>query len=302
MAWRSVHIGKPARLSYGDRQLIVDQDGGSVTLALEDIACLVLDTPQVSVTGALLSACADAGIAVIVPDDKHHPSGVLLPFHRHHAQAYVAHVQVGITQPLKKRLWQNLVVAKITNQADALALKKMADANILREMAGHVGSGDPDNVEAKAARLYWSRLFADFIRRDESDIRNALLNYGYAVVRAALARAVVACGLIPAFGLNHASKTNAFNLVDDLIEPFRPLVDILAFDQFITADAVQLSLDDRRAMAAVLTRDCWIGRERMTVLTATESVATSLVQAMETGSAAVLRMPTLTSPKKTGAA
>jgi CRISPR-associated protein Cas1 len=231
MAWRRVHISQPSRLTFRDRQFVVAQDDGEVSLAIEDIAWLVLDTRQVSVTGSLLSALAESGVAMIVPDAKHYPAGVLLPFHQHHAQAHIAHIQVGISQPLKKRLWQTLVIAKIRNQAMLLDRLSRPRARALFAMAECVGSGDPDNVEAQAARTYWSNLFSDFTRGNEADRRNALLNYGYAVVRAALARASAASGLLPAFGVHHASRSNAFNLVDDLIEPFRPFVDQTAHER-----------------------------------------------------------------------
>lgn len=291
MAWRGVHISRPARLSFRDGQLIVAQEDGEVFLAIEDIAWLVLDTPQTSVTGALLSALAGRGVAMIVPDAKHHPAGVLLPFHQHHAQAHVAHMQVGIGLPLKKRLWQALVVAKISNQAALLDRLGRPRARALSAMAGRVGSGDPDNIEAQAARVYWPDLFQAFTRGNEVDRRNALLNYGYAVVRAALARACTASGLLPAFGVHHASRTNAFNLVDDLIEPFRPFVDRAVHDLARDEARGELTVDDRRTMAGILNHPAAIGQERMTLLAATEIVAASMVRAMENNSAALLQMP-----------
>lgn len=212
MAWRGVHISKPARLNFRDRQLIVSQDDGEVSLSVEDIAWLILDTPQISITGSLLSALAENGVVMIVPDTKHHPAGVLLPFHQHHAQASIAHMQVNISLPLKKRLWQKLIVAKIRNQAMLLEQLGRPHAKALYAMAERVGSGDPDNIEAQAARNYWPALFSDFTRGNENDWRNALLNYGYMVVRAAIARACVASGLLPAFGIHHESQMNAFNL------------------------------------------------------------------------------------------
>lgn len=290
MAWRGVHISQPARLKHRDRQLVVIQDDGAASLAVEDIAWIILDTPQVTITGSLLSALAENGVAMIVLDARHHPAGILLPFHRHHAQAHIAHAQIAISQPLKKRLWQTLVVAKIRNQAALLEQLGHPHVRALAAMAERVGSGDPDNIEAQAARTYWSALFSDFTRANEDDRRNALLNYGYAVMRAAIARACVASGLLPAFGLHHASKTNAFNLVDDLIEPFRPFVDRVAHDHAPECGDA-LTVDDRRRMAAVLNDSAIIGRERMTVLAATEAVATSLVRAIEYGSAALLSTP-----------
>jgi CRISP-associated protein Cas1 len=293
MAWRGVHISQPARLKHKDNQLVVEQDSGTVCLPLEDIAWLILDTPQVSLTGALLSALSTAGVAMIVPDDKHNPAGVLLPFHQHHAQAHIAHAQVGMSSPLKKRMWQTIIVAKIENQARHLQQQGRDQARPVQAMAARVASGDPDNIEAQAARAYWSALFEKFTRSDDTDRRNALLNYGYAVVRAALARACVASGLLPAFGIHHASKTNAFNLIDDLIEPFRPFVDRVAFARAQSTDDAHLTVDDRRLMANILNDTAKLGAERMTLLAATEATAMSLLRVIENGTAALLMLPEL---------
>lgn len=292
MAWRGLHISNPARLGYRANQLVVEQDDGTRTFPTEDIAWLILDTPQVTITGALLSALAENGVAMIVPDARHHPAGMLLSFHQHHLQSAVAHSQIGMSLPLKKRLWQKLVVAKIENQAAVLRAIGSDEAKALSAMAGRVGSGDPDNLEAQAARAYWPYIFAGFKRHYE-DRRNGLLNYGYAVVRAALARACAASGLLPAFGLHHCSRANAFNLVDDLLEPFRPSVDRMARSRAAEEDGETLSLDDRRHMAGILGESVSIGDERLTVLAATESVAASLVRAIDQGSAALLHTPAL---------
>lgn len=292
MAWRGLHVSKPARLTHSNKQIVVEQDDGEASFPIEDIAWLILDTPQISLTGSLLSALVENGVALIVPDGKHHPAGVLLPFHQHHAQAHVAHAQIAVSGPLKKRLWQKLVVAKIENQAAVLRELGSDEARALSAMAARVGSGDPGNIEAQAARAYWRRLFAEFRRHDE-DRRNGLLNYGYAVVRAALARACVAAGLLPAFGLHHASRVNAFNLVDDLIEPFRPAVDRLARSRSESEEADDLTLEDRRHMANILSENVSLGDERLTILVATELVAASLVRAIDGGSAALLQSPAL---------
>ena len=291
MAWRGVHISQPCRLTCRDGQLVVTQEAGEVALAIEDIACVVLDTPQLTITGYVLSALADKGVVMIVPDATHHPAGVLLPFHRHHAQAHVAHMQTGMSQPLKKRLWQALVIAKIRNQAGVLQQLGRPQAKALSAMVERVGSGDPDNIEAQAARMYWQDLFTDFTRANDQDRRNVLLNYGYAVVRAALARACVAAGLLPAFGIHHASRSNAFNLVDDLIEPFRPFVDRAAYNQAEAAPGAALTVEDRRCMAGILHATVAIGAEQISLLVAAGMVAMSVVRAMEYGSTALLQTP-----------
>ena len=215
MAWRGVHITQPARLTLADGQIVFTREDGVVRLAIEDVAWMVIDTPQVMLSTALISACMDAGMVLITTDRTHTPSGLILPFHRHHRQAEIAALQMAISAPLKKRLWQTIVQAKIANQA-AVLTECGQNATALLAMTRLVGSGDPDNTEARAARAYWPRLFVNFVREDANDKRNALLDYGYAVVRSAVARALVAAGLLPAFGVNHASMTNAFNLADDL--------------------------------------------------------------------------------------
>ena len=295
MAWRGVHLSKSAKLSLADNSLVVVQEDGEVCLALEDIAWIVLDSPHTTLTSTLISACMDAGIVLIVTDATHTPSGMVLPFHRHFRQGGVGMMQADLGAPLKKRLWQTLVKAKILNQAEALAtLGRHGDAP-LREMARMVGSGDPDNVEARAAREYWSCIFDEFRRDDGGDTRNMLLNYGYAVIRSGVARALVASGLLPALGVKHASVTNSFNLADDLVEPFRPFVDMLAWKTVGDGCASRepLTLGQRRAMANILNDDCSVGSERMTLLAATEKVAASLVRAMESNFPDGLLVPSI---------
>lgn len=301
MAWRGLHISNPARLSLAQRQLRIEPEGSGepVAFPLEDLAWIILDTPQVTLSGALLGALVQEGVVLVVPDPRHHPAGLLLSFHQHHAQAGVAHAQVAMTQPLRKRLWQRLVRTKIENQAAVLRAVGSPHANTLSAMATRVGSGDPENVEAQAARAYWRRLFDDFRRGDE-DRRNGLLNYGYAVVRAALARACAASGLLPAFGIHHQSRTNPFNLVDDLLEPFRPLVDLRAHARQARTPGEEVGLDDRRHMAGVLQDTLLIGAEQLTVLAASEAMAASLVRAIDGADPALLAMPALPLARRHG--
>lgn len=292
MAWRGLHITQPAQLSLAHAQLVVSQSDGDVCTPLEDVGWVVLDTPRATLTAALLSACMQAGIAIVVCDAAHTPSGLALPFHRHHRQAWVAAIQIGISTPLRKRLWQAVVQAKIRNQAAALR-RCGGDSTSLAAMAGRVGSGDPDNTEARAARAYWRALFSAFTRNDDTDLRNAMLNYGYAVVRAAVARGLVAAGLLPAFGIGHASKANPFNLADDLVEPFRPFVDVLVWQMIGTEidTLVTLTVNHRRRLAALPLETVQVGTETMTLLIAAERAGASLVRAMEHGMPSLLELP-----------
>jgi CRISPR-associated protein Cas1 len=294
MAWRGLHLSRPSRLSLADGQIVVEQGGIETRLALEDLAWIVLDTPQASLTAALLSACMDQGLAVIVTDARHMPNGMVLPFHTHHRQAAVATAQLGATAALRGRLWQRLVQAKITNQA-AILHRRSGDGSALLAMQTHVASDDPGNVEARAARFYWGRLFPNFIRDNAADLRNAMLNYGYAIARGSVARSLVAAGLLPAIGLHHASALNSFNLADDVIEPFRPFVDDLVWrlsDDGKTGTG-SLTLAHRRALAGVLLEPAYFGTETVSLLVASEMVAAALVRALESGSARMLLMPAL---------
>jgi CRISPR-associated protein Cas1 len=292
MAWRGLHLSRPSRLSTADGQIVVAQDDGEARVALEDVAYVILDTAQATLTASLLSACMEAGVAIVVSDLRHMPSGLLLPFHAHHRQAGVAALQTAASEPFRKRCWRNIVVAKIDNQAAHLERRQRPDASALRAMSGRVGSGDPDNVEARAARAYWGALFDGFVRDDPADLRNKLLNYGYAVMRASIARALVAFGCLPALGLHHASVTNAFNLADDFLEPFRPFVDALAAERTDgRAVGEEMTIEDRRAMAGVLLRETRLTDETFTLLAASEKTAESYVRAMEGASAALLRLP-----------
>ena len=294
MAWRGLHLTRPGRLSLADHQIVVTQEGQDVRIALEDIAWIVLDSPQANVTSALLSACMGAGIVLVVCDAAHMPSGLALPFHRHHRQAAVAALQVAVSVPVRKRLWQAMVQAKIRNQAASLALCG-GDGGPLLAMAGRVGSGDPDNVEARAARAYWQALFPRFTREDGSDLRNGMLNYGYAVMRACVARGLVAAGLLPAFGIGHASQANAFNLADDVIEPFRPFIDraVWKLSEGGTLRTGELTVPHRQTLAALPVSETRLGTEQVTLLHATERAGASLVRAMEAGSATLLELPLL---------
>jgi CRISP-associated protein Cas1 len=196
---------------------------------------------------------------------------------------------------VKKRLWQTIVRRKILNQAASLSVLDRDHAETLKEIARHVEPGDPENVEARAARFYWGRLFADFVRDDDDDLRNKMLNYGYAVVRAGVARALVASGFLPAFGLKHDGAANAFNLADDLVEPFRPFVDVLAWKTFGdgTDRNGDLTLEDRRAMAGVLLLNGKVGDGKVSLLVAAEMAAASLSRALEFEKPAFLELPEL---------
>lgn len=232
---RSVVVQRPARLSVERSQLLIQNEDGRHTVPIEDLGILVIDHASVDLTGPLLGTLGEARVAVVACGDKHLPTGVFLPYEGHSLMAQCLRGQVAAALPRKKRIWQAIVRAKILSQARFLADATGSDQG-LSAMAARVFSGDSTNREAAAATVYFSALFGPRfarLRQRELDdaspgaerIANALLNYGYAVLRAAVARAVVMAGLHPALGLHHRHRENSFALADDLLEPVRVLAD-----------------------------------------------------------------------------
>ena len=256
MSWRSVVIANPAALSVSHLALQVLQDGQQARIPLEDIAVLVIDNPQVSLNAAVLAACAERNIAVITVGSTHLPNGVLLSYVPHSRALKVMEAQLSLSQPNRKRLWQRIVQHKINNQACVLEVAKQpADATHLRALARQVKSGDPENIEAQAAQYYFRHLFTGAFTRAQGRFYNAALNYGYAVVRSALARSLVAYGFLPAFGLFHHNEQNAFNLADDLFEAFRPLVDCHVICEYPEEPDRELLPSDKGKLVRVLHKD-----------------------------------------------
>lgn len=219
------------------------------TIPLDDIAVVVAAHPQVTLTLAVLSGFASTGVLLVACDEKRQPAAMMLPLATHHLQTERYAAQAQMSQPARKRLWQQIVRAKI--EAQAKLLEERNGTNLgLSAMAARVRSGDPGNVEAQAARIYWRALLGDDFRRSpEGEGVNPLLNYGYAVLRAAVARSICAAGLHPTFGLHHRNRYDTFCLADDLMEPFRPLVDAVAATLAAErGDGVALDRDTKRAL------------------------------------------------------
>jgi CRISPR-associated protein Cas1 len=267
-----VLISQPARLSLKNRQLLLEQEAGqSVSLPLEDIAVIVLETPQATITSALLAELAAQDVAVITCDATHHPNGVLLPFLPHSRTFKVMKQQLALTLPQKKRAWQSVVQQKLRNQAACLEHFAPGRGLFLREQAERVGSGDPENREGTAARYYFVELFGPAFTREQEIWHNAALNYGYAILRAAIARSLVCHGFLPAFGLHHHSQLNAFNLADDFIEPLRPVVDAWVRSHPLASGA--LGSADKTALLQTLYTDVQMPSGTMNVLAAIDQMA-----------------------------
>lgn len=225
MEFRSVFIANPAQLSVRREQLVIRQTQ-EVTVPMEDITSLMLESLAVTISSAALQRLAEYGVTVYVCDEKHIPTALLLPLNRHSRQLKMLKSQIAMSRPTQKRLWQSVVSAKISNQAKCLSLLERSEDNRLVELAQSVRSGDPDNCEATAAAFYFPALFGRGFTRGYDCLINAALNYGYAILRGAVARNLVVHGLEPCLGICHHSELNQFNLADDLMEPYRPLVDL----------------------------------------------------------------------------
>lgn len=252
------------------------------SIAFEDIAAVILAHPQVTFSQSAVARLSAAGAIVVICNEKYMPVAMTMPVESHWYQAERFIRQAALPIPSKKRLWQQIVRLKIAQQALVLHSVHGQDFG-LSPMAKLVGSGDTGNVEARAARLYWPRLFSDknFRRSDDEDPRNALLNYGYAVLRASVARSISASGLHPSFGLHHINKLNAYPLADDLMEPFRPIVDAqvlkICEDTSIPLD---MSSPTKQAILQILTARFPSGGESRTLFDILARCAQSLAAAI----------------------
>jgi CRISPR-associated protein Cas1 len=264
--------------------LIVERERDEVgRVALDDIHALIIHAHGVTWSTKLVARLAERGAPIVFCGANHSPIAVTLPLEGHHAQGGRMQVQWNASKPLAKQLWRRIVAAKITMQGSLLAALGIPGAEAFPHMARRVSSGDRENLEAQAARRYWPLLMGKDFRRDR-DISgvNALLNYGYAIMRATCARAVVAAGLHPTIGIQHANRGNAFALADDLVEPFRPLVDALVVS--MTREGID-ALDPaaKRRFARLIAFDLRIAGEASPMSIAAQRLAQSLARAFETG-------------------
>lgn len=235
MIKRTLFFGNPAYLSTRSKQLVVnfpEKDKPEAVIPIEDLGYVVLENAQITLTNGLLMKLIENKTAVITCDAQHMPCGFLQPLVGHSEQTERMRYQLNASIPLKKQLWQQTVIAKVDNQANHL-LKQDKNAFKLKRWVKEIKSGDPGNVEGIAAAYYFQTLFKelDGFSRNQKDVPpNNLLNYGYAILRAVTARALVSSGLLPSVGIFHRNKYNAFCLADDLMEPYRPFVDALVYD------------------------------------------------------------------------
>jgi CRISP-associated protein Cas1 len=284
MIGRIVEIAEDGRhLSLSRGFLVVEERGTEIgRVALDDIAVVMANAHGLTYTNTLLLALAERGVVVVLCGPNHLPMAFLWPVDGHHVQAQRMRAQLNVSSPQAKRLWQILVRAKIRQQGAALEARG-EPSGAFEALARKVRSGDPENVEAQAARRYWPLLFGEEFRRDaDSGGANGLLNYGYAILRSTMARAVMAAGLHPSLGLFHHNRANPLCLVDDLMEPFRPFVD-LAVLRLTESGHTAVTPDTKRFLALVPSLDLPTAQGTTPLSTVVARAATSLALAYESG-------------------
>lgn len=252
------------------------------TIPIEDIGVVVLDNKQITITQGLMAALLDNNTAVVTCDSRRMPAGMLLPLEGNTLHNERFRSQIEASLPLRKQLWQQTVKAKIENQAFCLQKNTPKSHAPLHVMARDVKSGDPDNYEAQAAVYYWKNIFTDkpdFIRAQEGPTPNNLLNYGYAILRAIIARALVGSGLLPVYGIHHHNRYNAFCLADDIMEPYRPFVDNLVIDVMERMEITEdLTTEIKREMLAIPVIDVMINSKRSPLMVAAAQTTASLAK------------------------
>jgi CRISPR-associated protein Cas1 len=291
---KTLYFANPAYLKTRDEQLviqIINESDDEKSVPIEDIGLLIIDHPQITITQGLLAKCMENNVAVVTCDQTHHPAGILFNMEGNTLQSQVYKYQLEATIPLKKQLWQQTIVAKIENQASLLKSVK-EEYTYIKNLVSKVKSGDTENCEAKAASYYWKRIFPAFLefRRERyGPPPNNLLNYGYAILRAAVSRAIVGSGLLPAIGIHHKNQYNAFCLSDDIMEPYRPYVDLLVYEIVsMNGKFLEMTPSMKKKLLSIPTIDVVIDGKKSPLLNAVSRTTASLVKCYQGESRRIL--------------
>ncbi len=285
MIKHTLYFGNEAYLSTKDEQLIArfpDKEKPSAKVPIEDIGVVILDHYRLTYTQSLMTKLLHNNVAMVTCNEKHLPQGLMLNLEGNHIQTERFTAQINASVPLKKNLWQQTVKAKIMNQAYLLEQQGEKVEN-MKYWAGKVGSGDPENYEGRAAAYYWEKLFKaeidDFTRGRFDPEPNNLLNYGYAILRAVIARNLVGSGMLPTLGIHHHNKYNAYCLADDIMEPFRPFVDHLVLNLLKQRlDIYELSPKVKKALLQLPVVDVVINKKQNPLMIASQQTTASLHQ------------------------
>lgn len=291
MIKRTLYFGNPAYLSLKMKQIVIkmpQKNDGDLpigedvvkTIPIEDTGIVILDNKQITITQGLMEALLENNCALITCDSKKMPTGLMLPLAGNTIQTERFKSQIEASLPLKKQLWQQTIEAKISNQAAVLKYVTGEPQNNMLKWAGSVRSGDSENMEARAAVYYWKTIFADefFTRDNDSDGRNGLLDYGYAILRAIVARALVGAGLIPTLGIHHHNRYNAYCLADDIMEPYRPYVDKLVLDILEEDSCATISQSVKTKLLGLPVTEVIINEHRSPLMLAVSQTVSSLVK------------------------
>ncbi|MDI5896965.1 type II CRISPR-associated endonuclease Cas1 [Flavobacterium yafengii] len=281
MIKRTLFFGNPAYLSTKNEQIIIsypDKEQETKTVALEDIGVIVLENQQITITNGLLEKLIHNNVALINCDQQHLPIGLLMPLNGHTEQSERFKNQINASVPLKKNLWQQTISAKIINQAGLLK-EKGIPCRKMELWAKEVTSGDALNHESRAAVFYWPNLIQieNFTRGQKGIAPNNLLNYGYAILRAITARAIVSSGMLPTLGIFHRNKYNAYCLADDIMEPYRPYVDLIVCHIMETEDTFEeLTIDIKKQLLSIASIDVFIDGKNSPLMVAMSRTTHSL--------------------------
>ena len=289
MIKRTLYFGNPAYLSMKNAQMVLRLPDKELeeervrTIPIEDIGVVILDHKQITISQGLMERLLENNCAVITCDSTHMPTGLLLPLDGHSRQSERFKAQLACSKPLKKNLWQQTVQAKISNQASALEKCVVGcKTGNMRSWVEAVRSDDAMNLEGRAAVYYWSNFFADipdFKRNRDGIFPNNLLNYGYAILRGVIARSLVGSGLLPTMGIHHRNNYNAYCLADDVMEPYRPFVDVLVKRVISMCDnPLELSTSVKRELLAIPTLDVRIDGKRRPLMISAEMTTASLAR------------------------
>lgn len=286
MIKRTLYFGSSSYLKTKDEQLVFqsEETGETKILPIEDIGVLILDHPQITITQALMAKLLANNVALITCDNSHHPTGLLLNLDGNSLQSAKFQAQIEASVPLKKQLWQQTISSKISNQASLLETNRLPVKNMYN-WAAEVKSGDGDNHEALAAVYYWKHLFPIFpaFKRERfGEPPNNLLNYGYAILRAIVARNLVGSGLLPTLGIFHKNQYNSYCLADDIMEPYRPFVDKLVLNIVnLNGRYLELTPSMKKDLLSIPTLDVKINGEKSPLLVAVQKTTASLVKCFE---------------------
>lgn len=284
MIKKTLCFSNPAVLSLANSQLnikLLNGDGqNQTTIPIEDIGVLVLDHPQISITHMLIAALLDNNVALITCNAKHMPTGLMLPLEGNTIQSERFQDQINASQPLKKQLWQQTVAQKIKNQATLLHHLRGAEVGNMLAWSQRVRSGDADNLEGRAAAYYWAQLMESYDNwnRDPDGLwPNSLFNYGYAILRAVVARALVSSGLLPTLGIFHHNRYNAYCLADDIMEPYRPFVDQLVMGMLpLWPESTEINTEMKKHLLQIPVLDILINGKRSPLMVGVSQTTASL--------------------------